>query len=206
VQQNQLFHCFARILETKLENMKISFVLLVLILLPNRAHSQEISNQSTFSISYFGILGTHPGVKFGIQHPITTFNKSLESQKQLISGANVIVYLHRRNQIGLGFNIELGYRDYQVFKNPKEVMFGLGYLRTFLPNKAYIFDQEGALSTKLFSGSSHLMKSVSVGIGKNPNNTINSDFWMIKPTVFHIKPFNSGSTLNFAIDAGYYFK
>lgn len=188
--------------------MKYKFILILIILIYYEARSQDKIDQLYFNISYFGILGTHPGIKLGVQYPLVTFNKSEPSTQlhQMIGSPNVIFYFHRRNQLGIGFNIELGYKNKQETKINKEMMLGIGYLRTFIPNKVYEFSNGNFLNNNSLIGSNHFIKTLSLGIGKNINDGIHSDFWMIKPTLLHLKPYNTKTSLNFALDVGYQFK
>ena len=174
--------------------------------MPSR--SQSVSDDLYFGISYFGVLGTHPGFKIGIHYPIATLNQKDQAEKldQVIGSASAIFYFHRRNHIGLGFNLELGFRNKQVDGLNKEVHFGVGYLRKFIPNKVYDFDGNEPLRERRFLGSSHFLKTGSIGFGRTVKNEITANSWSIKPTFFHIKPFNQGSILNFAFDAGYQFR
>jgi hypothetical protein len=84
----------------------------------------------------------------------------------------------------------------------KEIAFGLGYLRTFLPNRVYSFDQTHPPE----KSTGQFLKMISLGLGKSFDPKIGSNFWMIKPSLMHLKPFNTGTTLNFALDAGVYFQ
>ncbi len=118
------------------------------------------------------------------------------------AGAHLYFYFHRRNQIGLGGTFQFSFRNRKDKGLNKEVALGLGYLRTFLPNKIYQFN--GSEPGKRSTG--QLLKMISLGGGRSLGSSIGSDFWMIKPTLMHIKPFGIGSTLNFAMDAGVNFQ
>lgn len=188
--------------------MKCTIVTLLLIAIPTLAMAQELNHQWYFNISYFGILGTHPGIKFGIHQPLATFNPDRTDRKlrQLVGSSSLIVYFHRRNQLGIGVNLELGYRDKQVWKTTKEITAGIGYLRTFVPGRKYDFDREKPFTGRSAAGTGHFIKTLSLGLGKRSGENIEVDTWMIKPTLLHIKPYNTGTTLNFALDVGYQFK
>lgn len=180
-------------------------ILFFLFLVAGRLYSQDAQNQVFFHISYFGILGTHPGLKIGLRFPLLTLSgkRSTSRRQQIVGSPGMILYFHRRNQVGTGVNFEIGYSDNKPGKTNKEVMMGLGYLRTFVPNR--LFDPEDS-SPRSPKGINHLIKTVSIGFGKSTGRDIQSDFWMIKPTLLHIKPYNTGTTINFAVDAGYYFQ
>lgn len=188
--------------------MKYAIIFVFTIFTQYNLWCQSVSDQSYFSISYFGILGTHPGVKFGFQKPLATINRTQTNTNlnEIIAATNVIIYFHRRNHLGWGLNLEIGYRNKKFEKTNKEVMFGIGYLRSLLPNPVYEFNPDNTFSRKKFSGTNHLLKTVSLGLGANKGENINSNFWLLKPTLLHLRPFNTKSTVNFALDVGYHFQ
>ena len=187
--------------------MRRYLTLLVFWIAFGPASGQEDPNRFYFSISYFGILGTHPGLKVGVQRPLVNLGSADTDQRrdQLFGSANLIVYFHRRHQLGLGCTAEVGFRNRVAGGTNKEIALGIGYLRTFLPNRMYDFDVNDPPSVRRFRGAGHFLKLGSVGLGGNRGGDLNGSFWMIKPTLFHIRPFNTRSTFNFALDAGYYF-
>lgn len=188
--------------------MKIKLLLLLLFLLSNTLQAQENNGRNTyFNISYFAILGTHPGIKLGIQYPFAQLNKTqqLERSQELLGAANMIFYYHRRNQIGLGFNLELGFRHRKQDGLNKEVFIGAGYLRTILPNKVYDFDTGEAPIIRGSAGRHHFLKTAAIGLGRNLDGELNNTFWNIKPTLHHLRPFNRKGGFNFALDAGLHF-
>ncbi len=165
------------------------------------------SNVPHVQISYFGVLGTHPGIKVGIQYPVATLN-GLSSEKQLhqiIASPNVIVYFHRRNHLGVGAQLQVGYQMRQLRGINVDVMAGVGYLRTIIPNTVYDFDETGGPVRKKWLGTGHFLKTAGLGLGKTIGSSVDSDFWMIRPTLLQISPYGTGDILNMAIDAGYYF-
>jgi hypothetical protein len=185
--------------------MRTKLLLLLLTGFLLQLTGQDNGNRLHVNISYFGILGTHPGIKVGVQYPLLTINegKSVEKLDQLLGAANFIFYYHRRNQIGTGFNVELGYRHRKINGLNKEVFLGVGYLRSFLPNATYDFDGENGMVRKRSLGKNQLFKTAAIGLGRNSGENFTSDFWVIKPTLLHLKPFNRGSAINFALDAGF---
>ena len=52
--------------------MKTKLLLLFLLGFLHQLTGQENGNRLHFNISYFGILGTHPGIKVGVQYPLLT--------------------------------------------------------------------------------------------------------------------------------------
>ena len=169
---------------------------------------QNMTGRPYLTISYFGVLFTHPGVKIGVQYPVHTFDRkdAASALNEMVGAANLLVYFHRRNHIGAGVNAEMGFRSRKIGGTNKEVFFGLGCLRTIRPNVVYDFDDELPGRKRRFLSQGHLLKTASIGLGGNAGGDIFAASWNIKPTLMHIRPYNTRSTLNFALDAGYQFQ
>lgn len=190
------------VLPLKNGRLKILKLSLCLLFFCTAGQAQGDRQGPYLTVSYFGILGTHPGLKIGLEHPIVNWSKDkVGRSNEGLLGANIIFYYHRRNQIGLGGTLEFGYRNLRVNGLHKSVNLGIGYLRTFLPNKVHDFDRTNSPS----KGTGYFLKTIGIGIGRSFHTEMDSDFWMIRPTILHLSPFNMGSTLNFALDAGVYF-
>ncbi len=168
--------------------------------------AQSVETQPYFSISYFGLLGAHPGIKFGFQYPVASFQKEDAGRNldQIVAGANVLIYYHRRNHLGMGVAAELGFRNRRYRGLNKEAFASLGYLRTFRPNRAYRIKDDGEMTFTRWSGQSHLLKTVGLGLGWNQAGQIPGDFFMVRPTLLHLKPFGTAHTLNVAFDVAWF--
>lgn len=192
------------------ERMKGKTCLLVagFLLITFGLSGQEMGKRPYLTVSYFGVLFTHPGVKIGVQYPVHTFDRKDASSNlnEFVGAANLLVYFHRRNHIGAGVNVEMGFRSRKMGGTNKEVFLGLGYLRTIRPNVVYDFDDELPGRKRRFLSLGHLMKTAAIGLGGNIDGDLFADSWAIKPTLMHISPYNTRSTLNFALDAGYQFR
>jgi hypothetical protein len=185
--------------------MKTKLLILLLVVIINCLQAQDGRHGGIqFNIAYFGILGTHPGIKLGLQYPLANLQQAqnMDQLNQIVGAANVIFYYHRRNQMGTGFNLELGFRSRQQDGLNKEFFIGAGYIRTFFPNTVYDFDGESGMTVKKTLGRSHLLKTASIGLGRNINGDLNANFWTVKPTLLHFRPFNRKGVFNFALDAG----
>ncbi len=188
--------------------MKTKLLLLFLMLISKGLYAQDTHQKGIqFNISYFGILGTHPGIKLGLQYPLADLQKASTTDQlnQIVGAANFIFYYHRRNQIGTGFTLELGLRSRKQNGLNKEIFFGAGYLKTFLPNTVYDFDAEQGIIAKRSFSRNHFLKTAALGLGKNINGDLGANFWTIKPTLLHLRPFNQKGVFNFALDAGLQF-
>ena len=87
----------------------------------------------------------------------------------------------------------------------QEISLGIGYLHTFIsqPDLMILIMKNGLTQKGNILGQGHLMKTGAIGLGGNRGADLSSDFWMIKPTMMHLKPFGTDKTLNFALDAGF---
>ena len=83
--------------------MKHYFFLLIFIFLSLNTKGQISNNRPYFSVAYFGVLGTHPGIRIGIQQPLASLNKpQIEVKRnQIVGGLNLFLYFHRRNHKAL---------------------------------------------------------------------------------------------------------
>ena len=166
------------------------------------------SRDPIFRIGYFGILGTHPGLKVGIEYPLSTFGETeeLNRQDQILASANLMLYFHRGNHIGLGTNLELGFRSRKLNRPNLELFGGFGYLWQIRSNRLYDFDADETIQLKHFYAQRYQLKTLGIGIGGNRSRNLEDDFWSIRPTLLHLKPFNTSTSYNFALDASYLFR
>lgn len=183
-------------------------ILLLAFFLPSFLIAQ--TNEPIFRIGYFGILGTHPGIKIGIEYPLTTFGETeeLNRQDQILASGNLMLYFHRGNHIGLATNLELGFRSRKFNRPNYELFGGFGYLWQIRPNKLYDFDveEDDPVQLKRFFTQAHQLRTLGIGIGGNRSRNLEDDFWSIRPTLLHIRPFSTGTSYNFALDASYLFR
>lgn len=185
--------------------MKTKILFFILMAITYGLYAQDIHKGGIqLNISYFGILATHPGIKLSLQHPFADLQKASATDQinQIVGAANIIFYYHRRNQIGTGFTVELGLRSRKQNGLNKEIFFGAGYLKTFLPNPVYDFDTKQGMTVNRSFKRHHFLKTAAPGLGKNINGDLNANFWTIKPTLLHLRPFNRKGVFNFALDAG----
>ena len=193
-----------------MESMKEKVCLLAagFLLIAFGLSAQDMTSRPYLTISYFGVLATHPGIKIGVQYPVHTFNRRdvATNLNQVIGAANLLLYFHRRNHIGAGANLEFGFRSKKMGGTNKEIFLGLGYLRTMRPNITYDFDQPSPMQKRRFTGAGHWIKTAAIGLGRSMDGDVFADSWAVKPTLMYVKPYNTRSTLNFALDAGYQFR
>jgi hypothetical protein len=168
-------------------------------------HAQVNGHQPYFSLSYFGVLGTHPGVKIGWSYPLATINQDPtgDQMTQLTGGANVVIYFHRRNHLGVGIYPELSIRHRRAEGISAALSAGAGYLRAFRTARQYA---DKHATPRRWMGQSFFLKTAALGVGGNTGRSLRDNFWMIQPSLLQLSPFGTGSQINFALDAGYYFK
>ncbi|MCB0638539.1 MAG: hypothetical protein KDC54_18040 [Lewinella sp.] len=173
------------------------------------ANASTLAGQSpVINLSYFGVLGTHPGLKIGLAWPVASWpgEDGDAGLSQLIAGPSLIVYFHRRNHLGLGLQAELGFRHRRPAGFQLETMAGVGVLRAWRPERMYDFDRAADGPPRHWSGQSFFLKTVSLGLGGRVGNRHGDDRWLLKPTLLHTRPYATASHFNIAIDAAFQFQ
>lgn len=161
----------------------------------------------SISISYFGEMITHPGVKVGFNYPLKvwTRHKAKKSEKK-----NEDVYVSK--SFTLSGSVGSGYHKryqstYFALLEPKhkianrkgffmEVGLGVGYMRTFTPSVYF----ENADIKKKYFFNDYFISSVSLAAGKNYR-----DFpigWFVKPQFIYAIPNFPSGVGYFALELG----
>jgi len=164
------------------------------------------------SVSYFGQGYSHYGVKIGTEYPLWTKEK-LKTKKNLIEinknklvfvTGNIGCYIHKRNNVGLFVNSEIGYRKTRNKGFKYEFLFGLGYLHTFLQGDTYEVYDNGSVKKVLLAGRSSLMTSLSCGLGYDFDYYYHKHFSLfLKPGFFVQYPFNTALAARTTIELGF---
>ncbi len=118
----------------------------------------------------------------------------------------MVTYFHRRNHLGVGLYGEVAYRNRRLDKNNYEAAVGLGFLKGIRLNRLYGPDPNGKPIRMDGSGSTYLLKTLALGLGRNSDSERLTDFWNIRPTLMQISPYGIRKSFNIAVDAGYYFR
>ncbi len=164
----------------------------------------QFKTVESITFSYYGEMVTHPGLKISADLNIREWDKIKSNRKDsskvinksfLISPALGFFY-HRRYQTGLFLIPEAKYKR----QNPKggfyEVGFGIGYLRTFIPN-TYEVSSNGEVN-KVIAGHNYFASNYFVSFGKDLSIKKNL------PIAYFIKPQFMYTVPNFPNGIGYF--
>lgn len=167
-------------------------------------------------ISYYGINTFHAGLKVGVEYPIK--RKIIEKpriprkyglkivRKEWIASVNLIGYYHRNNHTGIWLNNELSRRRTGRRGGFKEFTYGLGFLKTFLPN-TYIVNDNGDIEKVFLPGRGYYTLSFGIAYGKDLSVKHNKPIcWYIKPNYYLIFPFNKLFNMGFGFEIGITYK
>ncbi|NVO20748.1 MAG: hypothetical protein HXX13_13690 [Bacteroidetes bacterium] len=199
--------------------MKRILLLIIIITAVNYIEAQD-SHENNHklikgcSISYFGQGFSHYGVKIGREYPLWTKEKikikknlkEIQKNKLIFITGNIGCFIHKRNNVGIFVNSEIGYRKTHKrgFKN--EFLFGLGYLHTFLQGDTYEVNDNGSVKKVFLAGRSSLMTSLSCGIGYDFDYYYHKHFSLIlKPGFFVQYPFNTAFAARTTIELGFFY-
>ncbi|WP_215223809.1 hypothetical protein [Echinicola shivajiensis] len=183
--------------------MKLKLLGLMLCL-PLIAQAQ-ITKPEAITFSYFGDMITHPGIKIGLDYSIKTWEKDHSKNNSLtksitkswIISPNIAYYYHRRYQSGLLILPEIQYSRQNQKGNQLALGFGLGGLKTFVPN-VYEPTPNGEVK-KAKAGMGYFASSYFISFGKDLS--AKSEI----PLEYFIKPQFLLALPNFPNNTGYFF-
>lgn len=172
--------------------MKKAIVLFSFLGLWTYGMAQPFTPES-FSLSYFGEMGTHPGLRLSATYALADWQKQRNPsiKKSFLLESSVGFFYHRRYQTALFFLPELELA--QMRPNGRTFGFGLGlgYLRTFVPNTFEVED-DGRVN-KTPAGHQYLLSSVFIAFER----PLGSVHFFIKPELLYAVP-------NFPKGVGYF--
>lgn len=179
----------------------ISFVFCVFVALQGQA---QFAKPESISVSYFGEMITHPGLKLSANFNLKEWSKmknadkkhSKELGKSLVLSPAIGFYYHRRYQTGLFLIPEGKYRSLNQKGLFHEFGLGLGYLRTFVPNTYEVTGNDEV--RKVSAGHNYFATNFFFTIGK--------DLGVAKemPIAYFIKPQLMYAVPNFPKGVGYF--
>jgi hypothetical protein len=113
-------------------------------------------------------------------------------------------YVHRRNHTGLFSEVQLGQRFNFRSGLLLEQYIGLGYLHAFLNGgNVYQVSDNGSVGKIANKGRSHLMPSLSLGLGWNVARSQQLPLLLfVRPKAFWQYPFNGYALPHIALQAG----
>ncbi|CAG5080545.1 hypothetical protein [Parvicella tangerina] len=159
----------------------------------------------SISLSYFGEMITHPGLKIGYNHQL---HLKIHHKKRKSEKMDEYIYVRRSYLLGIsagGFNHNRYQSGYFTVLEPKyrvesksglfyEMGLGGGYMKTLTPS---IYVENGDLKEKYFHND-YFITSISASIGRNMSLSRNVPLeWLIKPQFIYALP-------NFPKGVGYF--
>lgn len=195
--------------------MKLLYTLLFILLAISIQAQDTLSEcysrtngPKSISLSYFGEMITHPGLKIGYNHQVhqrihhkkrKSDNKNNYIQRSYLIGISVGSFIHKRYQSG---NFTILEPKYRVERNSGlfyEIALGGGYMRTLTPS---IYIENGELK-KINFHNNYFITSVSASIGKNVSCKRSVPLeWFIKPQFISALPNFPKSVGYFALELG----
>lgn len=182
----------------------IRLLLATLLLVPLVLPAQGIKPDGV-SISYFGEMITHPGVKVSLQYPLgswsTTHQKgkgeSIGITRQLTIQPAVGFFYHKRYQTGFFLTTDISYTRQNERGGFYGVGVGVGYLRSFIP---HVFEINGQGQVEKSSAGHHyFLPSLHLYFG----NTLNEKLgWFVKPQFLYALPNFPKGTGYFSLEIG----
>jgi hypothetical protein len=173
---------------------------------------------------YYGVQITHPGLRIGLETPLYAKVKDSEGKRRIqlaeldsfyhqkiikkvfFVRPNLVFYYHNQNHMGLLINAEYVKRRVSRWNSFREMVVGVGYLRTFL-GETYEVDDAGNVDKKILAGNGYFAPSFTLFIGKDYHlkNKDIAGFYM-GPTLFLLVPYNSFFSASFSIEFGLRYK
>lgn len=164
---------------------------------------------TTVSISYFGEMITHPGLKLSADFNMKDWDKTKSSKKDsskiihksLIISPTLGFYYHRRYQTGLFVMPEVKYKRQNRKGAFYEFGVGLGYLRTFISN-TYEVSVNGEVR-KVSAGHNYFATNYFISFGKDLSVKKNLPIaYFIKPQFMYAVPNFPGGVGYLALELG----
>lgn len=186
--------------------MKLFPVLIgLLFVTQTNAHPGKLKS---ISVSYFGEMITHPGLKINADFQLKSWQKTKKKNgspklisKSLSLSPSLGLFYHRRYQTGLFFLPEICFQRQKQDGKFIEVGAGAGYLKTLIPNSFEVNDNEVQKSS---AGHSYFASSVFFSFGKNlqPEKEIPISYF-IKPQLLLGVPGFPSATGYFGLELGF---
>jgi hypothetical protein len=187
-----------------------AFVCVLFLNLPMSAQHYEIPRYQ-LSLSFFGELLSHPGVRLGFTTPIAQRIKEKDNSKIInkgwVVGGYLTYYKHPRNHKGLMLTGSIGRQRIGNSGFQSSLNLEAGYMLSILDGEVFEWDGEKIVEGN--KGSSHLVFGLNGGIGWNfDKKTSLPVSFMIQPHLYFQAPYNTFIAPRVALDTklSYYLK
>ena len=176
-------------------NTKISVLFLIIGGWSLSIQAQDFSLPSyQVSLSYFGEMVTHGGIRLGVATPLSQKNKEKTDgqfvNKAWVLGGYLTYYKHPRNHTGLMFTGSIGRQRIGKKGFQTSIHFETGYMFSRLDGEVFEWDGEDIVEGK--KGSSHIILGFNGGLGWNFTKTSDFPFsFMVQPHLYIQAPYNT---------------
>lgn len=181
---------------------KFSLILFLLSIPSLLATGLTDTGKFTVSVSYFGEMIAHPGIKVGLGYSLYS-----NDWYELNISTNLGFYLHRNNYRGLLLSLETGNRFTSNFGLFGDFDLGIGYLHTWTDGRTYNRSKDGEIKELRNPGYPHFLLIGSLGPGWNFSKKtalpIQAHFYL---SIFGEYPFNGYMLPHAAIQLGLTYK
>ncbi|MCI4670998.1 MAG: hypothetical protein MRZ79_22870 [Bacteroidia bacterium] len=174
-----------------------TFLLVLLIFIPAASLKAQNFELPKFqiSLSYFGEMATHGGIRIGLTTPISQMIKEKGEEtsvnKAWIVGGCITYYKHPRNHKGLMVTGVIGRQ--RVGKNGFQTSLNLeaGYMLSILDGETYEWNDSEIVESSN-KGSSHIVFGLNGGFGWNFDKKTDLPLsFMIQPHLYFQAPYNT---------------
>lgn len=175
---------------------------------PNKSATDMLQPEKTpISISYYGNLILHPGIKLGLDYHLAGIHKTKIKkrktkviQKLLYTSPSIAFYSHQKSHSGLFISTDLGWRRYNNKCFYSDISLGLGYYGRINAGDTYEI-KEGAAQKRL-GMRNYFTPSLSYSIGQSfkVNEKLISIFTKVNSNF--ILGYNTGWTPELSLELG----
>lgn len=175
------------------------FLLVTLALsLTSYSFGQEsFLEKKPITVSYFGQMLFHPGIKVGTQYDFREWTTQKEKkkgerikEKSLFVSPQIGFYSHPRNHSGLIISADVGYQRIKLKRGfYSAYSIGLGYFAQFNAGTTYTVEADGTVNQKRFASRSYFLPTINTEFGQKVTPKIG---WFSKISIGLPVAYNTG--------------
>ena len=191
----------------------MKYLILFFFLFISSLLSAQVTNPTSFSVSYFGETVIHPGLKMGLTYDLKRWEKSKTKRngvkKNTIQGfelsPTVGFYYHKDYQTGIFILPEFSYTRTKTNGNFMTYGFGAGYMRSIIPS-VYELNSNGEIE-KIHTGNNYFVTNYFVSFGRDLTHKQKLPMKIfLKPQFMYALPNYETGVLYFAFEFGISYK
>lgn len=176
---------------------------------PSGISAIDVNPFMPISVSYYGNLITHPGIKIAIDKNLFAIEKLKPKKnktvvKLLYAQPNVSFYAHPKSHSGLLVALDLGWRRYGNRLFYTDIAIGAGYLRRFNLGETYVVDADGVVTeAKKGTSRGYFTPSASFAFGKAFNTKQEKNFSIFtRVNSNFVIGYSAGTNVELSIELG----